>query len=678
MTPLGEFGAPPDAAAWSALAAALFVAIASADGRVAALFAPRKRVLIVVLALLSGVLSALYVAHYLRGGPRIIDATSYYLEARAFANGHVSFPVPAPSGSFRGRFLLASEDASALSVIFPPGYPALLALGFLAGVPLAVGPVLAVLIVLVTADVAERLFADDRTTLLAAAFSAVCAVLRYHTADTMSHGLAALLLAVVVSRVLRGSTLSFALAGFSAGWLFATRPASGLVAGAIIAFAGRRSPRGSFAALAAAALPVAGFFLHQRFATGNALESTQLAYYALADGPPGCFRYGFGAGIGCVFEHGDFVAARLRDGFGPLEATLTTLRRLKMHLADAGNVEVFAPLVVVAAVRALGQERARLAALGFFGVVAVYVPFYFDGNYPGGGARFFADALPLEHALLAASVVRLRLARFALPISLAGFALHTSYDHRALAHREGGRPMFEERVLAGSGVSSGLVFVETDHGFNLGHAPGVRDASRDIVVARHRGDAHDVLLWEALGRPPAFDYVFSTSGGSSGESGGEPPRIVTRTFSASGAVLRFEGEAEWPVIGLEHGSAFPDFPACASARRALLLRPSKGGTVNLRLEVVAPRAARYRVGTGWVALPGAGLDVRVTAGGLSWPSVVTPSENSPCQVAPGVLVDLRQGRNFVEVSTSYECWLDFVELREEAAETGPPPASRGP
>ena len=45
----------------------------------------------IVLGLLSAAafaLSAGYLAYYLRGGPRIIDATSYWLQARALAEGH--------------------------------------------------------------------------------------------------------------------------------------------------------------------------------------------------------------------------------------------------------------------------------------------------------------------------------------------------------------------------------------------------------------------------------------------------------------------------------------------------------------------------------------------------------------------------------------------------------------
>ena len=36
--------------------------------------------------------------------------------------------------------------------------------------------------------------------------------------------------------------------------------------------------------------------------------------------------------------------------------------------------------------------------------VLAYVPFYFDGNYPGGGARLLADVLPAEHALFGLAV----------------------------------------------------------------------------------------------------------------------------------------------------------------------------------------------------------------------------------------------------------------------------------
>ena len=40
---------------------------------------------VLVCCAISAALSAAYVVIYLRGGPRIVDATSYYLEARALS-----------------------------------------------------------------------------------------------------------------------------------------------------------------------------------------------------------------------------------------------------------------------------------------------------------------------------------------------------------------------------------------------------------------------------------------------------------------------------------------------------------------------------------------------------------------------------------------------------------------
>ena len=199
-------GLPRDGAQWLALALALVVMAAAP-----ALVRPwaRPRLWVALLALLAAALSAGYVVVYLRGGPRIIDATSYYLEARALGEGLLSFPLPAPEPSVLGRFLVRHEQAGAAraAVIFPPGYPAVLALGFLARAPLAVGPVIAAAIAAVTFDLGGRvarglrLPAAPSVAQIAILLSVVCAALRYHTADTMSHGLAALCLAGALALV---------------------------------------------------------------------------------------------------------------------------------------------------------------------------------------------------------------------------------------------------------------------------------------------------------------------------------------------------------------------------------------------------------------------------------------------------------------------------------------------
>ncbi len=649
-TSLGDFGAPPDAIAWAACGLALLFAVLAVWNPSALRRVP-TRVVVGALAALAFVLSAGYVRYYLRGGPRIIDATSYYLEGRTFAAGHVAFPVPSPTGSFRGRFLLAPDGGRALSVIFPPGYPALLALGFAVGAPLLVGPLVAAALVVATYALARRLFEDGRIAVWAAVLSVSSAVLRYHTADTMSHGLAALLLSTTLVAASANARAAPFLAGLASGALVATRPVSGAVAVLLAALVLAPSRRGLVLLAAGAAGPVLLLLLEQRAATGAWLGSSQLAYYALADGPPGCFRYGFGAGVGCRFEHGDFVRAHLAHGYGFLAAAGTTLRRLKMHLADAGNVELFAPLLVFALGAALENARSRPAAWAVLGVVAAYVPFYFDGNYPGGGARLYADVLPVEHVLVAAALVRFGVAKWAPAVALLGFALHTSYDHVRLREREGGRPMFEAVALARAGVDHGLVFVDTDHGFDLGFDPTVETPRDGVIVARRRGDAHDAVLWDRLGRPPAFVYAFDPRARNA------VANVAPLAFPEAGPA-RYEAEAEWPPLAVRAGWVLPVFPSCASAHRALLLNPRPG--FRVRFEIAPSRSGNYRVRTGWVAA-GAAAAPALYLAGRGWNVRAPTPVAGTCFSDEGPTLSLGP-TEMLEITVDSPISVDFVEL----------------
>ena len=101
--PMPPFGLPRDLAQWIALA--LAAAVMALGPRLVRPTAQR-RVFLGLAALASASLSAAYVVAYLRGGPRIIDATSYYLEARAVAQGLFAWPVEPPEAAVLGRFLV--------------------------------------------------------------------------------------------------------------------------------------------------------------------------------------------------------------------------------------------------------------------------------------------------------------------------------------------------------------------------------------------------------------------------------------------------------------------------------------------------------------------------------------------------------------------------------------------
>jgi hypothetical protein len=665
-TPLGAIGGPPDAVAWAALgfgALALIVAIARKDALDRLVKRVPERGLVAALALAAAALSAGYIAYYLRGGPRIVDATSYWLEARALAHGHLSFHVPAPSGSFRGRFLVtAAGKTTTLAVIFPPGYPALLALGFLVHCPLAIGPLVAAGLVVTTYALARELVAHRDVALLAALLSVVCAALRYHTADTMSHGLAALLLTIALasaahSRHATRRTAWFgALAGLACGWLVATRPVTGVVGTVLAGALAVRAARARFTFVLGLVPGLALLALHQHAATGSWFESSQIRYYALADGPPGCFRYGFGKGIGCRVEHEEFVRAHLEHGYGFVQALGTSGRRLMLHTLDIANFEPFALLVAYAMLCSRRERGLGWLTLGTLGVMLAYAPFYFDGSYPGGGARMFADVLPLEHVLLAWALVQLCAARFALPLALAGFALHASYDHRELRDREGGRPMFEPGVLARAGVDHGLVLVGTDHGFNLGFSPDVHDAFHHVLVARERDDAHDAVLWQRLGKPPAYLYHYAPF------SPGARPSVTPYRPELS-STLRFEAENEWPPLAVHGGWVRPDFSSarCASGGRGLRLIAT-GPRVSITLEVDALVPGRYAVVTSWIGL-GRPLRVQARLGSRRW-DIERALDRGTCGSVTEEPVELEAGpKRLTLAARAPGAWLDYLELR---------------
>lgn len=634
---IGSWGRPPDEAAKLAAALCVVALLCALFARGRSLLGlgptPLPRHLFLwITAFFAALLSIAYVALYLRGGPRIIDATTYFLQGRALSHGDFSWPVMEPSGSFRGRFLLYREASGGsaggeglMAGIFPPGYPILLALGFGMGAPMVIGPAIAAALVIATYRLARTIAeeapgtSDESAEMIArtaALLSLVCGALRYHTADTMAHGATALGIALALDAALRRRVV---VAGLVVGAVVATRPVSALAVGSVaLVMLLRAGGTGEGRAVVVrrfilGTLPgVAILLLAQHAATGAWLTSSQRMYYANSDGPPGCF--GAGASAGCLHEHGEFVAARLKNGFGIVAAAGTTLRRLRMHLLDVANLEPLALLVLVPLARARGAVKRSPAVLAALTVIALhvlaYAPFYFDGNYPGGGARLFADVLPIEHALVALAIARLvsaprhlRAVYVVLAASLAGFAVHASFDHIKLADRDGGRPMFEPDLLARSNVASGLVFVDTDHGFALGHDPEAR-IKDGIVVARLHNDDRDRILFDRLEHPPTFLYKFDIPQLDTPLPPGAPPLsqtavpvVVPWAPPASADSLRFEAEADWPVLAQSGGFAVPVFAdACASGSRGLMLVPTPvAGQARATLTVPVPQAGRYSI-----------------------------------------------------------------------------------
>ena len=145
--------------------------------------------------------------------PHIPDEVVYLLHARYFADGLLTMPAPPVPGAF-DLDLMNYEPARWFSPV-PPGWPAILAVGVKLGAPWLVNPLLAglnvVLASLLLREIYPRRTARLVILLLAASPWAILMAMNLttHTASLA----AALLAALAVARLRRGSSLGWALLG---------------------------------------------------------------------------------------------------------------------------------------------------------------------------------------------------------------------------------------------------------------------------------------------------------------------------------------------------------------------------------------------------------------------------------------------------------------------------------
>jgi hypothetical protein len=584
---LGTWSRPPDRPAQIALAVGgflLLVALAPGGPRwlASALdFASlgdltRRRRFLTVAAFVAAFLSLGYVAFYLHGGPRSPLAATYWLQGRAMSHGALSWSAPDPSANFRARDLL-STPPDRLSGIFPPGYSLLLAPAFLVGAPMLVGPLLAAGLVLATWLLARELASAcdlaaveaEQIARIAAGLSILSAALRYHTAEALPQGAAAVALTAALASALRARRMEdprlFGVAGVAIGFLVAAHPLTAIPAAAVIAAMslGARDRSRALSWTLGAALPgVLLLLAANRAAVGHAFASPVAAYLR-------------------AFEpHEPLTAGK---------AALATLRGLRLHLLDIANLEPLALLAVVPLLR--GTRRAPgLAALIVGGQILLAIPLDAGTLTPGAGAPALAPVVPVEHALIALALARLfprslaQAAMVTFALALAGFAVHASHDHRQLAAADTGRPRYEPDVAREANVTHGLLFFDDDQGFELAFDPGV-PASHGVQAVRLRGDDHDRILYDSLGHPAIHRYIPAPgSSGTASVSFWSPPGAGSDTY-------RFEAEADWPPVAISGGRAtVVDVPAsCASEARVLELAPGGASDATVTIALPVPR-----------------------------------------------------------------------------------------
>ncbi|MFI5181175.1 MAG: glycosyltransferase family 39 protein [Thermoanaerobaculia bacterium] len=241
---------------------------------------PPAWVAAVVLALFATILSAWLCQRVFEGIPHVTDGVAYAFQARVFASGRLWLaPPPVPEAFEIGNVVL-SEDRWVAK--YPPGFPALLSLGYLLHLPGLVNPVLLGLAVFGVFRLGRTLY-DAPTGLLGALLLAISPFALIYGATFLSHVPTLCVTVWAFDAIARGrksdGVRPLLLAGFLAGLAAAIRPytAAALLLPAGVWLLWRAAPR---VALRRAALVLGGavlpLLLHAGFNAvvwGNPLQT---------------------------------------------------------------------------------------------------------------------------------------------------------------------------------------------------------------------------------------------------------------------------------------------------------------------------------------------------------------------------------------------------------------------
>jgi 4-amino-4-deoxy-L-arabinose transferase-like glycosyltransferase len=303
--------------------------------------------------------------------PHLEDEVAYLFQAKTMALGRVTVPSPAEPGSFWTPFVLDYRGQRFGK--YPPGWPAVLALGVLARAPWLVNPILAAIALYLVYRLGATLY-DVRTGILAAALGLTSPLFLVLGGSLLSH-LASLVWLLLFSLwfiwTARGRSRWFALgAGLALGAAFLTRSLTAIAYAApfivysLVQVIRRRQPHwSSYLIVAAGAGALAALLpVYQKAVTGDPWLNPYVLWWPYD-------RIGFGPGIGAM-----------PGGHSPYYAWINLKQDLSRAATDILGWPALSwlPLALGLAVR---PRRAKdWALLAPFGCLVVAYLFYWIGS----------------------------------------------------------------------------------------------------------------------------------------------------------------------------------------------------------------------------------------------------------------------------------------------------------
>ena len=322
--------------------------------------------------------------------PHLQDEVAYYMHGRFLAEGALDKPAPPVEGGF-AMYLMDSRNGRWFPAT-PPGWPALLALGFLAGVPWLLNPILGGLNILLASWLLEALY--DRGT--ARAGTVLMSISPWHLFLAMSFMnhiallTAALAATAAVVQARRSGRARWAVAaGVAVGLAAMNRPLDGLVLGALlglwaIGLGGQRLRLPCLAGFLAGGLAAGSLtLLYNAKLTGSPLRFPINAYVERYFGV-GVNDLGFGANRGSVSWGMDpFPGHGLPDALVNLNLNASSLN-FDLFGWTCGSIVAMA--VAAFAMRWKGSNALMLATIA--AICGVYSLYWFSGG-PDFGARYW-------------------------------------------------------------------------------------------------------------------------------------------------------------------------------------------------------------------------------------------------------------------------------------------------
>jgi 4-amino-4-deoxy-L-arabinose transferase-like glycosyltransferase len=321
--------------------------------------------------------------------PHLADEVGYLYHARYFAAGMLTMPAPPVPNAIDVDLMHYEADRWFSPV--PPGWPAMLALGVLFGVPWLVNPILAGLNVVLAYVLLRELY-DRPTARFAVLLLSVSPWYVFMAMNFMTHTVTltcALAAALGLALARRTGHARWAwVSGAATGLTSLIRPLDGVVVAGLLALwgagvGGRRLTQSSLAGFGLAALLVGGITLpYNAHLTGDPTVFPIMAYFDKYHGRnSNAFGFGSDRGMGWPIDP--------LPGHGPIDAVINANLN-----AFSLNVELFGwstgslLLIAIVAFSAALRRADYLMLAVIAAVIGIHTFYYFSGG-PDFGARYW-------------------------------------------------------------------------------------------------------------------------------------------------------------------------------------------------------------------------------------------------------------------------------------------------